>query len=79
MPLPGEVSLAHGGVLFLDELPEFRRDALEALREPLENGALTVLRGGLSATFPARFSLIGAANPCPCGIYPRRRRTGSGR
>jgi magnesium chelatase family protein len=67
MPLPGEVSLAHGGVLFLDELPEFRRDALEALREPLENGALTVLRGGLSATFPARFSLIAAANPCQCG------------
>ena len=64
---PGEVSLAHQGVLFLDELSEFRRGALEALRQPLEDGFVTVCRAQMTATFPARPMLIGATNPCPCG------------
>jgi magnesium chelatase family protein len=65
-PLPGEVTLAHNGVLFLDELGEFARTALEALRQPLEEGRITVTRGQATLSFPARFSLVAACNPCPC-------------
>lgn len=67
VPRPGEVSLAHNGVLFLDELPEWSRQALEVLREPLESGVVTVSRATRSAEFPARFQLVAAMNPCPCG------------
>jgi magnesium chelatase family protein len=74
-PRPGEISLAHHGVLFLDELPEFRRDVLEVLREPIETGHVMVARAANHAEFPARFQLIAAMNPCPCGHFgdPRGR------
>jgi len=69
---PGEISLAHHGVLFLDEFPEFRRDAIEGLREPLQSGVLHLNRIGKSASFPARMTLIAAMNPCPCGMLSTR-------
>ncbi|KAK3604025.1 hypothetical protein CHS0354_026826 [Potamilus streckersoni] len=68
-PKPGEISLAHNGVLFLDELPEFQRSILELLRQPMENKSLIIARSGISLEFPADFMLIAAMNPCPCGYY----------
>jgi magnesium chelatase family protein len=74
MVRPGEVSLSHHGVLFLDELPEFRRETLEVMRQPMEDGFVTIARAARTVTFPARFTLAAALNPCPCGFFNDTRR-----
>jgi magnesium chelatase family protein len=69
MPRPGEVSLAHNGVVFLDEFPEFPRNVLDLLRQPIEDGCVTIARAAMTLRFPSSFMLIAAMNPCPCGFF----------